>query len=562
MRQINALQWAWICIALIVPTYLTAQNPLWTFPEQKLDFTGLGVVDLPTTPSYYTGAPADRTHAGYQDPYGDLMFFKVDDRIYNEFGAIPTYGWFYDGNDPITGTSETLIVPEPGSCNRFYIFHTEAKQNFTDTQYPHVSIYDDSLSTLLHDDIITSKTSWNLVTDLNNIANWGTTEHGLQGVHFASTSENDDGERKIYIANNNTIYRSELTCDGLQTSGWSFDIHSSGHLLENGWRTELELYEDTANNSIKIAHPYYLSDATNGHIKIVVIEVDSATGDYINGSRLDIQIENINSSGTPAYVHGIEFTPDGEGLYIMHEPTPNYPSPLSFYNFNTSALTNLSCTNMSDFTKSQLQINGDSGNYTLYMASDDFLGALDDPNNPNCSNWTWNAIQLNSYGTNNGATGPYFVGGIKHIVPDQVDYQDYNETFLDASCDCCYKYAYAEEKQDTSYSAIVPDTWGPGINSNPWDAAANDTIFIRDSLFIPKGLSVTITDLNFAFGRDAVVVLERGDSSTPGAVLSITDSTLFTFDFRCSDREYNCTDPSDEDCDRKYWQGVRVEGSP
>ncbi|MFN2429924.1 MAG: hypothetical protein ABR574_07915, partial [Cryomorphaceae bacterium] len=251
MRQINALQWAWICIALIVPTYLTAQNPLWTFPEQKLDFTGLGVVDLPTTPSYYTGAPADRTHAGYQDPYGDLMFFKVDDRIYNEFGAIPTYGWFYDGNDPITGTSETLIVPEPGSCNRFYIFHTEAKQNFTDTQYPHVSIYDDSLSTLLHDDIITSKTSWNLVTDLNNIANWGTTDHGLHGVHFAATSENDDGERKIYIANNNTIYRSELTCDGLQTSGWSFDIHSSGHLLENGWRTELELYEDTANNSIK-----------------------------------------------------------------------------------------------------------------------------------------------------------------------------------------------------------------------------------------------------------------------------------------------------------------------
>lgn len=558
MKRKNRLGWAWLCIALFFPTCFQAQNPLWTFPEQY--FQQGNALNLPTDD--YNGDPADRVHAGYQDPYGDLMFFKVDDYIYNEGGT--ETGWFYDGTDPITGTSEALIVPKPGSCNEFYIFQAEAEGSFLVSEYPHMSVYNDSVNSLAWDPNNSSQTTWNLVTDpnLGFIENWGSTEHGVHGVHFAATKERESGDRFVYVSNNQRVWRADLTCDGIVDPNWSYTLHSNDEMVETGWRTELELYEDTADNAIKIAQPYFLNDATNGHIKIAVFEVDSATGNFLTGSRIDIQMENINGPNTAAaYVHGVEFSPDGSILYIMHEPTTNYPAPLSYYNFSTSTLSNLNCSNISDFTKSQLQINGDSANYTLYMASDDYLGTLDDPDNPNCNNWTWNSIPLNSYGTNDGATGPFFVGGIKHIVPDQVDYQDYVETFLAASCDCCYKYAYADEKQDTSYSAVINDSWGPGINNNPWDAMANDTIYIRDSLFIPKGLSVTITDLNFAFGRDAVVVLQRGNSTTPGAVLSITDSTLFTFDFRCSEREYNCPDPSDEDCARKYWQGVRVEGS-
>jgi hypothetical protein len=536
-----------------------AQNPLWTFPEELYEFDGSGPINLPTND--YNGQEADYVHAGLQDPYGDLMFFKFDDLIFDESGT--ETGVFNDGSNYVSGTSETLIVPQPGSCNLFYIFQGIQRDNFSPSEFPHFSIYNDSLKFLAEDGMDPTKTSWDLVNDFPFISNWGNTNHGVTGTHFAATKEDSLGVRKIYISNNNRIYRVELDCDGLSSTSWVYDVLTTpGDLVESGWRSELELYEDTASNRIKIAHPYYLNDNVNGNVHVMIIEVDSASGNFIPGSRIDIQLGNINGPGSSgAYVHGLEFSPDGKGLYIMHEPNLTLTSPLSFYNFNTSTLSNLSCTNISNFTKSQLQINGDSANYSLYMASNTHMGRLTDPNSPDCSNWTWNSIPLSSYSINSGSYISSFIGGQKHIVPDQIDYDDYVEMFIRPSCDCCYKYAYSGEKSDTSYSAPVSATWSPGVNSNPWDAAANDTIFIRDSLVIPAGLSVTISNLNFAFGRDAVVILERGNSSTPGALVRMADSTLFTFDFRCSERGYVCEDPEDEECDRQYWQGVRVEGS-
>jgi hypothetical protein len=215
----------------------------------------LGVSNLPTND--YSGNSADKVHAGMQDPYGDLMFFKIDDEIYSETGA--SGGTFDDGFNTVTGTSESLIVPKPGSCNLFYIFQAQTEQFGNSSQYPHFSVFDDSLNTLLEDDDINFKTSWNFVTDTNFFApaEWGSTDHGVHGVHFAATSENPDGERKIYISNNQRVWRVDLDCDGLHDPNWSYDLHANSDMVENGWRTELELYEDTAHNTIKIAQPFF-----------------------------------------------------------------------------------------------------------------------------------------------------------------------------------------------------------------------------------------------------------------------------------------------------------------
>jgi len=92
-----------------------AQNNFWTFPEQYW-IPGAIPLTLPnTTPSHYV-------HAGIQDPYGEIVFFTLDDRVYDQNGW--ENGVMVNQSKYITGYSESLIVPQPGNCDRYYIFQS------------------------------------------------------------------------------------------------------------------------------------------------------------------------------------------------------------------------------------------------------------------------------------------------------------------------------------------------------------------------------------------------------------------------------------------------------
>ncbi|MCZ4407694.1 T9SS type A sorting domain-containing protein [Cryomorphaceae bacterium 1068] len=535
-----------------------AQNPFWTFPEQGLDVPGLGINPLPTDD--YTGQEADYVHVGLKDPYGEILFFAVDGRLYDKTGEERSE--FDDGSDLIKGTSEALVVPQPGSCNRFYIFQGKAEGVGQTSEFPHFSVYDDTLNILLEDDPNgVYKTSWNMVTDFSLISNWGNTDHGVKGVHFAATNEFANGERWVLVSSGHKIFRVHLTCNGLVSYGWNYTIApGADDIVEQGWRSEMELFEDTANNVIRVATPYKQQSLTTGDVKVMVVDLDSITGNVIPGSRVDIEFpDQINA--VPSYVHGMEFSPDGSALFFIHDPMPGYPSPFSVYDFSSDQLVNLNFTGISAFERSQIQISGSPGNYTLYLASGSHLGTLSDPDFPVTGTWNPNAIALSGgYSSNLGGNPSTSLEDIKRIVPDQIDYMDYDSMFVKASCDCCRKYAYAKPKQDTSLIVTVSDTWAPGLNGNPWDALSTDTIFIRDSIYVSEGVNLRISDLNFRFGKEGVIVVKRGNETTDGAVLTLTDSTHITTDFRCSELKYNCPDPDSDDCKAIFWQGIRVEG--
>lgn len=540
---------------------LKAQNPFWTFPEQGLDVPDLGINPLPTDD--YTGQEADFVHAGLKDPYGEIMFFMMDGRLYNKNGT--ERAEFDNGVDLIQGGSEALIVPQPGSCNRFYIFQAEPT-GIQEADLPHFSVYDDTLNTLL--EFFSGgffKTSRDLINDVPFLEDdWNEGDHGVEGVHFAATREFRDSTRWVFIANNNAVFRVDLTCNGLVDPDWKYDLlPGNDDFVENGWRSEFELFEDTAEERFRFAAPHFDVNAPGGDINVAIFDVDSASGSVIPGSRFNISIEN-GPENSRSYVHGLEFSPNGKLLYIIHDPTPNYPSPLSYYDFTTSTLTNLNYSDISNFANSQIQLAGDTSNYALYFASNNYLGTLSDPDNPTPSGTGWNptAIPLSGgYSTNLGGQPSTASQNIKRIIPDQIDFMDYDSVFLKASCDCCYKYAYSGEKQDTSEFVYNTEAWFPGPGNNPWNAAATDTIFIRDSIFVAKGSNLEIRDLNFRFAREAVVVVERGDEVFPGGILTLTDSTHLSADFRCSQLDYVCRDSIKNACDSLiFWQGIRVEG--
>ena len=322
----------------------------------------------------------------------------------------------------------------------------------------------------------------------------------------------------------------------------------------------MELYEDTANNVIRFAAPYRDLDEPNDKQKVAIFEVDSASGNFVPGSRQDVVFNNSGTNYTT--VHGLEFSPDGSLLYILHDPNQSLSSPLSVYNIAAQTLTNLSYTSISNFEKSQMQVSGDSANYTLWLASEDYIGGLFDPDSPSGSNWSPTAVPLNNYPTNRAGFPVFSVEDEKRLVPDQIDYENYTEAiFLASSCDCCNKYAYAGRFRDTTVTINTSATWSYGPSSNPWGALTGDTIFIRDYLKIPAGVNVTIDNMIFKFGPEARVIVERGTEQLNGGQLNLRNRAIFTADFRCSRRKYGCDDPTNNKCDSsRVWQGVRVEG--
>ena len=114
---------------------LQTQNPFWTFPNQYWNnIEGPGIL-----PPANNTTTANYTHAGILDPYGEIMFFKVDAGMYDKDGD-QTHTFMNYNNDYISGSAETLIVPQPGTCDKFYIFH--AGQSFSqDDELPYFSSY-------------------------------------------------------------------------------------------------------------------------------------------------------------------------------------------------------------------------------------------------------------------------------------------------------------------------------------------------------------------------------------------------------------------------------------
>ncbi|NEN22089.1 T9SS type A sorting domain-containing protein [Cryomorpha ignava] len=531
---------------------LEAQNNFWTFPDQYWNPGFSFPQNLPNS------SPSDYVHAGIQDPYGEIKFYVLDDRVYDKFGL--ENGVFQDIYNPIGGYSESLIVPQPGSCERYYIFQAGLVGPTSNDRVPFYSVYNHDMHQL--ETIGTGYTTAHRIDGVYTDPWYYVSNFRIKNIHFAATKERPDNTRLIFTNSNQSLYRMHLTCDSLYGSSWSYQFGFSE--LDEGNRSELELYEDTANNVIRIAVPYQ-ENTINGYIKVAIFDLDSITGNFVPGSRKTIELPNDNSTGgqLPTWVHGLEFTPDGRGLYISHEININFASPLSFYDIATQTLTNLSPIDypgITNFKYSQLQVSGDSANYTLNLASENYIGSLWDPNIPDDGNWNATAISLNIYPINNGGISNFSIGDRKRLVPDQIDYEDYAETMIKASCDCCEKYAYAGEGKDTIYNAFTSETWSYGLANNPWQAESGDTIFIRDYLKIKPGVSVTIDNMIFKFGPDARVIVERGSGGSPGARLHMKNRAVFTADFRCSRNKYGCYDP-DKGCDTlKVWQGVRVEG--
>ncbi len=225
-----------VVLMLFVTTSATfGQNNFWTFPEQYWDTDQFTPGNLPTSSYGYNGSPSDYAHAGIKDPYDEPVFFVIDGKVYDETSNSP-HVMYNDSWDEIKGSSEVLIVPRPGTCDQFYIFQSSLEGNgLHDTHFPHFSEYKRDMGLAENS---SGQTSFNMVLDASLIdeADWPEyANHGIDGIHFAATRLRADSARWLFVSNNQTVYRINVTCDGLQNTGWKYGLDPANS--DEVWRS-------------------------------------------------------------------------------------------------------------------------------------------------------------------------------------------------------------------------------------------------------------------------------------------------------------------------------------
>jgi hypothetical protein len=114
-------------LAIVLLSFKIAfcQNPLTIIAPNYFD-NNL-TIPLPHGPTSidYQGQSADHSSNAYADPYGNLKFFIIDDKVY-DYGGYLIGDLSYTLLSPNTATrlkgrSEVVVAPVPNECEKFYI---------------------------------------------------------------------------------------------------------------------------------------------------------------------------------------------------------------------------------------------------------------------------------------------------------------------------------------------------------------------------------------------------------------------------------------------------------
>ncbi|MCF8445079.1 MAG: T9SS type A sorting domain-containing protein [Crocinitomicaceae bacterium] len=503
-------------------------NVLSLAPNYLKNSTPFNLPQGPNNGLNYAGEQAESCHNAMQDANGNLLFFMVDDKLYDKDGYFIDYvAW---NNIQVKGTSEIVFVPDPVNCQKYYIIAAGR------------AVYDASF---------TSKTPFIAILDLSvpNIfspGRFGALELSSSGtaaklpyynqisikdgsVYIAASKLRNDNSRFVFVSSEVGIYRYKIDNSGFNYDNYFVPYNTTGS-ESIGFRGEMELIEMT-NGNYRISSIF--PGITLGTQVLFSAELDN-TGTLISSSANIFGV----SSGSPMSIRGLEYSPSGNILYVTHNITTQHPNPIEFYDFNNPSLgfQALNVTNANDFQFTQIEL-GKNG--LLYFATNNRLATLSNPNSPSVSNWTNNAQSI-SYYTNSEAISPAITEFVSYMLPDQIDGMDYQAHFF-ANLECCLINSYYDASIFTATSSA---TWSPGVGNNPFSSTSG-IIYIENELRIPVGKTITIQNMTFKFAPGAKVIIERGVSGQNGGKL-ILNQTTFTVNSVC--------DPN------LMWLGVQVHG--
>ncbi|HEX2899019.1 MAG TPA: hypothetical protein VHS96_04790, partial [Bacteroidia bacterium] len=535
-----------------------AQNRGWTMPARYIKNAGglTTPANLPvptalfgTTSTNSAGDPWDAYDANQLaqfssnmmlDRNGNIEFFIVDGMIYDGKGHFIDYLQTPYG-DVATGFSETAIVPDPANCERYYLI-AHRVVNFD--RYPYVFLLDMSLPNLnafgpnacaYHGQLVPIGTSFQNGLSVQGITpNWSANYLGLKNSlgMIAASDLRTDNTRLAFITNNQGIFRYKISDAGFEYDNAliPFPYFSYNHAQV---RSEMELVR-LSNGNYRIAVPYHTETLvmSGQHVRQVLFAADlDANGNLISGTEKYFPIYYYNPGGIEqtAYIRGLEFSDDGNRLYVSHPSNILNPAQLEYYDFTTN-LPGLQSFNIPGTYNLQLSMLELGLNDKLLIAHANGLYQI--PNASNAVPGTISSISTFAYPSNGLQSHQLYQ------LPDQIDGMDYDD-FQTANLQCCIN----SSTFTMGYHVATSGTWQAG--ANPFGVAGS-TLYVKQELRVPQGVALNITNMTLRFAPGARLVIERGAGGQQGGKLTLNGTTL-SIDDRCS------TD--------QLWMGVEVWGN-
>jgi len=530
------------------------QNSLWSLPNLYAEFPDGNpptLSSLPIPPDAipgddYMAEEATNTHNAIHDQNGDLLFFIVDDGLYDKNG----YGMakLRLNTTAVKGYSEVCIVPDPANCERYYIF---SSTHSTEERIPAYSILDLSLPNVndpenedkrgaLIDGTFAEGNFKNIFSDLSLLD--VDSLQAFSGPHYsyffaASPLIESNNSRLLFMASTNGhIFRMRIDHNGIEQIWPPLNFLYDDNILpdillqppSNSSRFELELklVDSTFFRLGTVMSGNHTSSSVNYTQIVLSVDLD-LDGNYIPNSAQGYPMTGTGSDFP--YVKGLEYSQNGRYLYFTHHTNSNFPDAVQYLDLDTMQTFVLQIPNASNYQRSQIEVGPDS---LLYFAHAGGLAALQSSNYP-FSPWNANAITISGGYAESQMGFPNEWFRFAYTMPNQIDGMNYYDHFFSTKACCLIHPTYDKEE----FVADASATW-TGLD-NPLRPEPCDTIQIRDQLTIPEGVHITIKNMRFEFFEDARVVIE------PGGRLTL-DSTIFT------------SGP----CGCEMWLGVEVHGNP
>ena len=567
-----------LIIGLASTQNLDAQNPILTIPNQYYQLVPQFSASLPTVAGGYNGIASNSPHNMYPNAQGKPLIFEANGELYNNNGfKIATLN--YDVNSIAYSHTESIIVPDPGNCSRFYYIGSAA-QDGVSLYFPVFSLIDMSQQTPgapigEKGKVLTTNNSGGNVKNLYDsdiTPDYGTTipRPILGNVFIAVTKPRtfDGNSRLLFVYNSYKIYIYKITTTGIQFfkmdefSSIASNNYSGTNNLING---ELEIYEDVANNKIKMAIPAATTSASNpSSYNLVFLDYNTTTNNYTNYKTICVSgppcVPSNTNGESYKTINGVEFSANGNYVYFTHDQIMGngiYAEWVEYNNITNRHAISPSGVSMSDFKYSQIELGLDG---KMYFATSNRLAVISNSNNPsttitypyNSAVYSWNnsAVTLTSYPLllsyiPNGPTVYYYA------LPDQVD-QDTYGGFYNATTTCCNLYTQFNINKDFIMPAgTYTVTNGSVINgtdsqSNSMQVSFNTLTSTKGNITIPTGSKVTFRGLTIQFAPGTGMIVNDAATGQQGGKVVLNASTL-TWYTGCG--EY------------QLWNGVTLKGS-
>jgi len=259
----------------------------------------------------------------------------------------------------------------------------------------------------------------------------------------------------------------------------------------------------------------------------------------------DPPLDHLGNVVTRPSICGLEFSPSGQYLYFTKSGRGyegSYSPNFGYIDVTVQCALPPAVCNAIFFpstgdpassrrlVETQLGMNYNSdAQASLYMIGTEpngsnWLGSFDHPDDPTNGTWHTQELALPSvaYRTPDGGNPQYRL--LNHRVANSNHYSKLR------AVDCCVDYVTMKDLGRTITTTSTP--WNPG--DNPF-CDANGPVYIANELRIVSGVNVVANDMEFRFGPEARLVIERGATFS---------STRCVFTSAC-----------------ERWPGIRLEGN-